>query len=99
MRILKSFQRFVVLSFDEIKIQQNLVFDKHSGELIGYVDLRDPEKNFSTFDNDDDLVTNVMMHYVRGLVSDLKFALGYFKSCPHSGKQFPFWNILVICLL
>ena len=49
---LQSFQQFVVLSFDEMKIQQNLVFDKHSGELIGYVDLGDPEKNFSTFDNE-----------------------------------------------
>ena len=75
---LQSFQRFVVLSFDEMKIQQNLVFDKHSGELIGYVDLGDPEKNFSTFDNEDDLATHVMVYYVRGLASDLKFALGYF---------------------
>ena len=32
---LQSFQGFVVLSFDEMKIQQNLVFDKHSGEFIG----------------------------------------------------------------
>ena len=61
-----------------MKIQQNLVFDKHSGELIGYVDLGDPEKNFSTFDNEDDLATHVMVYYVRGLASDLKFALGYF---------------------
>ena len=74
----QSFQRFVVLSFDEMKIQQNLVFDKHSEELIGYVDLGDPEKNFSTFDNEDDLETHVMVYYVRGLASDLKFALGYF---------------------
>ena len=50
-----------------MKIQQNLVFDKHSGELIGYVDLGDPEKNFSTFDNEDDLATHVMVYYVRGL--------------------------------
>ena len=41
---LQSFQQFVVLSFDEMEIQQNLEFDKHSGELIGYVDLQDPEK-------------------------------------------------------
>ena len=32
---LSGAQRFVVLSFDEIKIQQNLVFNKYSGELIG----------------------------------------------------------------
>ena len=32
-----------MLSFNEMKIQQTL-FDKHPGELIGYVDLGDPEK-------------------------------------------------------
>ena len=42
---LQGFQKFVVLSFDQMKIQQNLAFDKQSGELIGYVDLGDPEKN------------------------------------------------------
>ena len=71
---LQSFQRFVVLSFDEMKIQQNLVFDNHSGELTGYVDLGDPEKNFPTFDNEDDLATHVMVQQI----SDLNFALGHF---------------------
>ena len=32
-------QRYVVLCFDEMKIQLNLVWDKVSGELIGYLDL------------------------------------------------------------
>lgn len=35
---------------DEIKIKCNLVFDKHSKKLIGFVDLGDPKINFSTFD-------------------------------------------------
>ncbi|CAC5356777.1 THAP9 [Mytilus coruscus] len=30
---------FVGILFDEIKIQEDLVFDKHTGELIGYCDL------------------------------------------------------------
>ena len=46
---LKSFQRIVVLSFDEMMIQQNLAFDMHSGELIRYVDLGDPEKKLLNF--------------------------------------------------
>ena len=59
------------MSFYEIKIKKNLVFDKHSGKLIGYVDLGDPEKNFSTFHNKDDLATHAMVYYVSGLASDL----------------------------
>ena len=54
-----------------MKIQQNLAFGKHSVELIGYVDLGDPEKNFLNFDNEDDLATHVMVYYVHGLASDL----------------------------
>ena len=42
---LKGHQRYIVLSFDEIKIQANLVYDKHSGELIVCVDLGLPERN------------------------------------------------------
>ena len=38
---LKSYQRNVVLSFDEMKIQENLVYDKYTGNLMGYVDLGD----------------------------------------------------------
>eukprot|EP00794_Sanderia_malayensis_P012424 gene12424-13709_t len=32
---LTGYQRYVVLSFDEVKVQENLVFDKYSGNLIG----------------------------------------------------------------
>ena len=32
-------QRYVVLLFDEMKIKSNLVFDKHSNELIGFYGL------------------------------------------------------------
>ena len=36
-------ERYVVLLMDEMKIQEDLVWNKHTGELIGYVDLGDPE--------------------------------------------------------
>ena len=42
--------RYVVVSFDEMKIQSNLVFDKHSNELIGFVDLGDEVSNAAAFD-------------------------------------------------
>ena len=43
-----------------------------------YVDLGDTEKDFSTFANEDDLATHVMVSYVRGLASDPKITLAYF---------------------
>ena len=55
--LMKGYQRCVVLSFDEIKIQENLVFDKYTEDLIGYVDLGDIEFNYSPFQDVNDLAT------------------------------------------
>ena len=32
---------------DQMKIQENLVWDKHNGELLGYVDLSDIDINYA----------------------------------------------------
>lgn len=34
-------QRYIVVIFDEVKIKDNLVWDKYAGHLIGFVDLGD----------------------------------------------------------
>ena len=41
-------QRYVALCFDEMKIQSGLVWDKVSGELIGHLDLGDPNLNYKS---------------------------------------------------
>ena len=69
-------QRYVVISFDEMKIQSKLVFDKHSNEIIGFVDLGEEELNVSS--GSSDLATHALVFFVRGAASDLKYALGYF---------------------
>ena len=43
-----NIKKYVVLLLDEMKIQENLVWDKHTGELIGYVDLGDTELNYAS---------------------------------------------------
>ena len=43
-------QHYVVLLFDEMKVNSNLVFDKVTSELIGYVNLDDLEENYATLD-------------------------------------------------
>jgi hypothetical protein len=63
--------------FDEMKIKCNLVFEKHSGRLIGFVDLGDPDINYSTFDKIEP-ATHVLAFYVRGITTKLQFMLGYF---------------------
>ena len=53
----------VVLSFDEIKIQSNLGFDKHSGDVIEFVNVGDNDLNFATFSDTEDLATRVVLSF------------------------------------
>ena len=73
-------QRYVVMSFDEMKIQSNLVFSKHSNELIGFVDLGDEVSNAAAFDKPTTIAAHVLAFMVRGIASDLKYILGYFST-------------------
>ena len=70
-------QRYVVIAFDEMKIHSKLVFDKHSNELIGFVDLGEEELNVSSFGSTE-LATHALVFFVRGAATDLKYAIAYF---------------------
>lgn len=93
-------QRYVVLVMDEIKIQPGLVFDKHSGNLVGFVDLGDPMTNFACLQEEDTLATHALAFLVRGLYTDSKHVIAYyltrnvtsFQLMPVFGKWFRHWN-------
>ena len=89
---------YICLAFDEMKIQSNLVYDKYSGEQIGYVDLRDPYINYTTFVKDDELATHALVYYVRGIATDLKFCLSYFATNGIKSYQImsTFWRAVSI---
>ena len=91
-------QRYVAVSFDEMKIHSNLVFDKHSNELIGFVDLGDEEINVATFDCPASMATHVLAFMVRGVASDLKYILGYFSTRNITSYQIMplFWKAVAI---
>jgi hypothetical protein len=38
-------EKIMIMIMDEMKIQENLVWDKHTGELIGFIDLGDIDVN------------------------------------------------------
>ena len=75
---LSGAQRMICLSFDEVKIQENLVFDKYTGNLVGFVDLGDRDLNTTSFNNTDKLASHVMLFYVRSLAENFKFSFSYF---------------------
>ena len=61
-----------------MKIKSNLIFDKNNEQLIGFVDLGNPELNFNCYDNQKELVTHTLVFYVRGLSTNLKYSLAHF---------------------
>ena len=94
-------EKYVVLLFDEVKIQENLVWDKHTGELIGYVDLGDADTNYATLDKVDELATHILVFMIRSIVNPFKFTLANFSTTGATSSQiFPiFWEAVGICEL
>ena len=71
-------QRYIAIIMDEMKIQSNLVFDKVSGDLIGFIDLGDPMTNFACLTDEDPVASHALAFLVRGLCTDLKHIIAYF---------------------
>lgn len=94
----KAYQRYVVISFDEVKIQSNLVYDKSSEELIGFVDLGDSTLNMGSFNDLNDIASYCLVFYVRGVASKLKFALGYICTTGAKSHQIlaTFWDAVSV---
>ena len=92
-------EKFVVLLMDEMKIQENLVWDKHSGELVGYVDLGDIDLNYATLSKVTQVATHVLVFLVRSIVNPFKFSLANFATDGISAPQmFPLlWKAISIC--
>jgi hypothetical protein len=70
-------QRYIVLVMDEMKIQSNLVFDKVSGDLVGFVDLGDPMTN-EAYVEEESVATHALAFLVRGLCTDMKHIVSYY---------------------
>lgn len=71
-------EKYICILLDEMKIQENLVFDKHSGELIGYVDLGDIVLNSASFENIETIATHILVVMVRGIINPIKFSFATF---------------------
>ena len=81
-----------------MRIRSNLIYDKEGGELIGFIDLGDPDVNYSTPQEENELATHALFFFVRGLATDLNFNLAYFATTGITSYQlFPlFWEAVSI---
>lgn len=86
-------QKYVALIFDEVKIKEDLVYNKHSGELIGFVDITDINQHLTAFEQSclgeiptHQLATHMLVFMVRGLFSSLEFPYAQFPVATASGE-------------
>ena len=79
----EDWKSYTGLLFDEIKIKADLVYDKHSGELIGYVNLDKIGNDMLDFANQcengqDNIAKYMLVLMVRGMCTRLTFPLAGF---------------------
>ena len=61
-----------------MEIQENLVRNKHSGELIGFVDLSDININYTTLESVQKLATHILVFLVKSVVNPLSYSFATF---------------------
>ena len=81
-----------------MKIQENLVWDKHTGELIGFVNLGDTDLNYATLQKSNEIASHVLVFLLRSEVNPLKFTFANFATSNATSVQlFPlFWKAVGI---
>ena len=77
--------KYLVLLWDEMKIKEDLVFDKNTCQLIGFTDLGDINNHLDNFERQcssnntsSDVATHMLMFMVRGLCSHLEYPYAQF---------------------
>ena len=74
-----------------------MVWDKHTGDLIGFVDLGDTELNYATLQKTDQIASHVLGFLVRSIVNPMKFSLANFVTTNATSVQlFPNFGKLLV---
>ena len=89
-----EYQKYVCLVFDEIKVKEDLVYDKHSASLLGFVKIGEVNDHLSKFEENasldtpkPNLATHVLTFMVSGILSNLEFPYVSFPRSSVSGDQ------------
>lgn len=91
-------ERFVSIIIDEMKVQEDLVWDKNTGELVGFIDLGNEEINQSVLKENKKLATHIMVFMVKSIKNPLSFSFANFATDGATASQiFPlFWKAVSI---
>lgn len=72
-----------------MKIQPNLVWDNHSGQLIGFADRGDVELNDPTLEKIDEIATHILAFLIHSVINPFELSLASFTSGATSDQIFP----------
>ena len=93
--------KYVLLVMDEMHVKHDLVYDKHSGSLIGFVDLGSTNNQILEFEKalaaettDRALAKTMLVFMVRGLLYKFNYPYVQFACSDISGSQMfdPMWE-------
>ena len=99
----EDFQRLVIMLMDEMYIKEDLVYNKHTGSLTGFINLGDINSHILAFEqsltentSEESLATTMMVFMVQGLLSSLSFAYAQFPCHKVTGMLLfnPFWEAI-----
>lgn len=81
-----------------MKIQEDLVWNKFTGELIGFVDLGNEQINESLIDDREKLATHIMVFLAKSVKNPLSFSFANFATDGASSSQIfsLFWKAVSI---
>ena len=82
--------KYVVLAFDEMKIKQDLVYDKHKGHIIGYVNLGNTEQQLRNLEQGTQAntpATHVLQFMVRAITGNLNYPICHYATDSITGEQ------------
>ena len=90
-----EYQKYVCLVFDEVKIKEDLVYDKHSAEVVSFVNVGDVNNQLLQFERtcksdssaQPHLATHLLTFMVRGVLSNLEFPYAQFASSSITADQ------------
>ena len=94
-----EYKRYIVLLLDKMKIKHDLVFDKHTGEIIGLANLgaiNEELKNTDLLISGNTMATHMMATMVKAVCSDFKFQLSHYATTNTTvGEIFPIvWEVV-----
>ncbi len=86
-------RKFVAVLIDEMKVKEGLVFNKYSGEIVGFTHLGDINDDLVRLEQEGDHPTvakQVLVVMVRGIMFKLDFPYAHFATCGATAdKIFP----------